>query len=93
MDEVSCVVDVIITSDYSDMSGPYEEKCYYARLDIIDWVATVYLGKPCVLGGFSELVRSASPCPVKHPPGVDLHFKHVATLHPVDSEGSKDAGR
>ena len=33
------------------MSGPYEEKvCYYARLDIIDWVANVYPGKPCVFG-------------------------------------------
>ena len=51
VDDVAYVVDVTITSDCNDMSGPYEEKvCYYARLDVIDWVDRVYPGKPCVFG-------------------------------------------
>ena len=51
VDEVAYVVDVTITLDSTDISGPYKEKvCCYARLDVIDWVANVYPGKPWVLG-------------------------------------------
>ena len=45
------------------MSGPYGEKVrYYARLDVIDWVARVYPGLPCEVGGYgAQLERIAPP--------------------------------
>ena len=51
VDGVAHVVDITITSDCNDMSGPYGEKVrYYARLDVIDWVARVFPGLPCEFG-------------------------------------------
>jgi len=51
VDGVAHVVDITITLDCNDMSGPYGEIVrYYARLDVIDWVAKVFPGLPCELG-------------------------------------------
>ena len=51
MDGVAHVVDITVTADCNDMGGPYGDKVrYYARLDVIDWVANVYSGLLCEFG-------------------------------------------
>lgn len=51
VDGVAHIVDVTITADCNDMSGPYAEKVrYYNRTDIIEWVKNIFPGSPCELG-------------------------------------------